>query len=381
MGADSVFMKRPAVLVVFALISVSCNPQGHPTSRPSVRATTASVLPAPGATDLGLEESDSIVGLSFVSQQVGFLLESLCGEADCSWGVRGTTDGGRHWRELASRYGEVSAIHFGNARDGWVSSAALHATHNGGRTWTDAGFGVVTSVQQVGRSVWAVLAEDCGPTGAEDLSCAFGLQSSSDHGRTWQSGSELPLQGSSAQLLRIGSSRAWIVAWGNESAPRDKSLIRTDDGGRTWTALDNPCGGSAFGAEARIDAPSRDRLWLLCARKPNGSTQKKLVFTSDDAGLHWHLPLNAPEAGTLDSFDVVSDEVAFLSLPGSGVWRTTDGSQIWRTVLRKRNDAMWGPIQFVDAMHGWVAYGSVVYRTADGGHRWSGVRLRPFRFA
>jgi photosystem II stability/assembly factor-like uncharacterized protein len=123
----------------------------------------------------------------------------------------------------------------------------------------------------------------------------------------------------------------WLLCLGGAAAGSStKALLRTQDGGSTWTtvsAVDSLTAplrrrslpGSEPGAMA---AGSTRRFWLALQ---NGLAQ------STDAGAHWNgVPKVNPE-GASTSFDVLSPTTAWLLAPGAGMWRTTDGSH-WQAV-------------------------------------------------
>ncbi|MCA1834251.1 MAG: hypothetical protein LC750_16265 [Actinobacteria bacterium] len=364
-------MKRLAVAVTMLVLS-GCTQPGR------IAQPTPSVSPQPSATQA--IPAPAIDDISFIDTARGWLVRHDC-TGDCSSDVLATTDGGRHWRRNGTIAFNATAQHnvmFTDEANGYAWDPELAVTPDGGRTWAaNVPFDGkrradrVVSVEAVGPSIWALGVTTCPQPGTK--TCAARIFTSKNNG-PWTS--MVPpggIVGPQAQLLRASSARAWVLSWGDVKTPRDKALLLTNDGGHSWKALENPCAGTAYSAAERVAAPGKQLLWLFCAKKEGAGPQKKLLFTSSDAGLHWHLPLIVPALGVLGYDAVIDDQLAFLSLPGGGVWRTTDGSHAWRTVLRKDDDSQWGSIEFVDVRHGWVVHGNTLYATSDGGRRWRGT--------
>src|SRR5262249_55620455 len=119
------------------------------------------------------------------------------------------------------------------------------------------------------------------------------------------------------------------------------------------------------------------------------------LFRTTDGGRHWLHQLDGVNSGvsnrgwTLSFFDAVRGVVAGADARGPAIWRTADGGQRW-TRLDTPCQPPPGLIAFVDPDHGWcIMPGAVsrgngtspfpereevtLYRTADGGVSWSRV--------
>jgi len=139
-----------------------------------------------------------------------------------------------------------------------------------------------------------------------------------DGGRTWHK----QYSGSAKldQIDFIDATHGWAVG--------TDELLTTDDGGATWTALPEPCGyiqsvhfvtpqlgyAIAAGSDIRLDGGT-----------PAPVTGGRLLVTTD-AGRTWLPARNAPAHAQTVCFTSAAD--GFLGTPGK-IWRSTDGGLRW----------------------------------------------------
>jgi len=120
----------------------------------------------------------------------------------------------------------------------------------------------------------------------------------------------------------------WILCLGGAAAGSStKGLLRTTDDGHRWATVSQvtsllapepPNSASISRAEPdALSAGSSTRLWLA---------YENSMGESSDGGTTW---INVPDInpqGVAASFDVLSGTHAWLTVPGEGLWRTTDGT-------------------------------------------------------
>jgi photosystem II stability/assembly factor-like uncharacterized protein len=125
--------------------------------------------------------------------------------------------------------------------------------------------------------------------------------------------------------LAASRNTSWLLCLGGAAAgSSDKALLRTTDGGRTWTiasqvtSLTAPPQPGAITREEpdALVAASPKRLWLAALNN---------LFVSNDGGARWSLVQGPNPQGYPASFDVLSSTHAWLSAAGQGLWRTSDG--------------------------------------------------------
>lgn len=122
----------------------------------------------------------------------------------------------------------------------------------------------------------------------------------------------------------------WLLCTGGAAAGSSvKALMRSVDGGRTWTvaasipSLAEPVRPGALPRQdaTAIAAGSSELLWIAT---PN------TVWDSTDGGVTWHQAL-FNEHGTFGQFDMLSGSDAWMLGPNAGLWHTTDGTT-WQPV-------------------------------------------------
>lgn len=156
----------------------------------------------------------------------------------------------------------------------------------------------------------------------------------------------------------------------------------TTDGGRTWRQVRYPCrppyANSDWPGYAAVD-PSGS-LWLVCAGAPGAGFQRKQLWRSYDAGRSWLGPYQLSPDGYADTLDAVSSTTAWAYGARAPVFHSTDGGRTWKAMLVGRfNNATGGPrgLDAIGPDDAWiVAFPTKLLRTVDGGRRWSSVLLR-----
>jgi photosystem II stability/assembly factor-like uncharacterized protein len=319
--------------------------------------------------------STHVANLRFPDPLHGWALVNECGEADCEALVYATSDGGRSWRRQGSigdgnEYGGLEV----SGHSVFVYGVNLLVSRDGGRTFSAEHLAEIRTraVAAVGASVWRIDDGDLCAYGKSP--CGGGLLLSEDSGRTFKRASAEPTQVDHVtQLLRATKTRAWVVsATGND---RSAAIQTTSDGARTWKSLKNPCAGSKYGADVTLSAIDSQDVWLACGTKAGTKPQHTITLRSHDGGVHWAVPYPAPETGGSYSFAVAAPDIAWLSMAASPVGASEDDGMTWGTRLNYQDNTKWGPVVFVDAHHGWIVYGDLVFRTTDAGHHWQHVRL------
>ncbi|HWI60490.1 MAG TPA: hypothetical protein VNT75_01485 [Symbiobacteriaceae bacterium] len=163
------------------------------------------------------------------------------GQERCRYAVFATSSGGKSWQrqfELPEgRRIRAGSITFVDAQHGWVSPTArvaectntacagpVYRTADGGRTWVPAespGLPLQVSFTDPARG-WMLLSSAIGTT--------------TDGGATWER--HLPAGLRELQLL---SAPTALAAWAVGSGPdQPGALVRTTDGGKTWTLVSAP---------------------------------------------------------------------------------------------------------------------------------------------
>jgi hypothetical protein len=156
------------------------------------------------------------------------------------------------------------------------------------------------------------------------------LASTTDGGARWTvraapAGPENMCHDASPLFTAASPSNWWLLCSGGAAAGSStKALMRSADGGQTWTvaasvpSLTAPIRPGSLSRQdaAAIAAGSAEEIWLAT---PN------TVTDSTDGGVTWKQALANPQ-GTFGQFDVLSSTQAWLLAPDAGLWQTADGT-------------------------------------------------------
>jgi photosystem II stability/assembly factor-like uncharacterized protein len=302
----------------------------------------------------------------------------------------------------------VSELAFDDHGDGFAYGPDLFETHDGGSSWRPVPQpGQVLSVAALGSSVWMV-ETGCSRSTNPQSPCPMRLLESIDGGSTWQPvvtpagltlNSGFASGGGQTWLLRLSQTTAYLssnLPIGTPvQVPTTAPLWVTSDSGRTWSARSIPCGFPAF--VVSLSAAPDGTLFAVCAGQPGAGNQLKSVLRSSDGGATWtvafpcdstgaSIPANCAatvlSGGYLGGIDAVSSTTVFLVGGRSSLLVTRDGGATWKVVAPPIGDTSDGTstVTFFDPSNGIVlGYDgmhddvSTIWSTADGGLTWCSV--------
>jgi photosystem II stability/assembly factor-like uncharacterized protein len=276
--------------------------------------------PVPGAEALDFRDVDA------VSDGVAYALSIGSGESSR---IYKTTDGGARWElQFANTDPKVflDAMSFWDARRGIAFSDSVDgrfvilATSDGGRAWTRVGAEALPPALP-GEGAFAASGTNVALWGRERIwigTTAGRVLRSSDGGRTWTVATTPLATGRSAGIFSIafGDATHGVVVGGDyqKEAQALENLAVTADGGATWTA---PAGRGLSGFRSVVAfLPGSARS--LLAIGPSG------VDASSDGGSSWW-PL------TTDGFDTVS-----LARGGGVGWAAGQNGRLAKLTLPGR---------------------------------------------
>lgn len=251
-----------------------------------------------------------------------------------------TVDGGRAWTR-ALRMSESSATHpklqFVSASMGWMSgSAGISWTTDGGSSWySPADSGGLTDPIDFhfvdADHGWAISANQA-------------LFHTADGGKSWQYAGVV--YGKSA--VRFINDRVGVVAGSSGS------VLRTEDGGVTWSA--RPTG--VFDNLSRLVFVDELIGWAVGV--------EGTVVTTSDAGLTWH-QVPVPTSAWLNDVFFVDALHGWIVGDQGTVLATVDGGRTWSVEASRAEQSLRSAF-FLDAYTGWIvgSHGAVL-ATATGG--------------
>ena len=295
-------------------------------------------------------------------------------------GIYATTDGGGHWARQYAGSAAIAGIAFGDRTHGWAwgdaytkPSLLLHTT-DGGAHWTpQPSTQPVASLQAMGaQGGYAVLG--MGPGGI--------LVRTTDGGAHWHAvGTPKPV----TSACFINANSGWAIELQGDA------VIRTSNGGRTWTQRLNA--GSNFQYGGQIACIGSLNAWALLYGGVGMNQRSYALFHTADAGAHWRaavalssagggpapiattgVPQGADGEGVL--LDAVSSDTAFLvsgcpPCGGAGetyLGSTHDSGRTWHTSppISQLGFSPSG-ISFTSDQQGWLA--STVFTSLSAGTR------------
>jgi len=254
-----------------------------------------------------------LVAVYFTSSDRGFI-------AGDNGYIAQTNDGGKTWsKQVINTEEDINEIYFRNDKNGYVvAGKKLFLTDDGGRSW---------------REIRIYNPKDFKNTTPEFLSVRF-----ADKKRG----------------LIIGS---LIKKVGDEDEIVDSLVMRTDDGGETWTRIIVPSKLELF----HLDFVNSSRGWIV----GDGG----LILTTQDGGLSWYTQ-NSRTKKPLYNVDFRDSQEGYAVGKTGTILRTENGGEVWETVKTNFPNTFMR-VDFADDKNGWiVGYGGTVLRSSDKGKTW-----------
>lgn len=264
---------------------------------------TASRVSAPG----------DLVAVFFTSDKQGWV-------AGDSGYLASTNDGGATWKAYPlNTRDNINEIYFRNDENGYlVAGRVMFITRDGGRTWSETQLHTLSNVK---RGI------------PEFLSIRFG-------------GKKVG--------LAIGS--VWQRI-GKEDLVIESLVMRTDDGGETWTRVNVPANVELYD----LDFTDSSHVWIV--------GDKGLILSSNDGGLTWRTQTSGVTRA-LFNVDFRDDENGYAVGGGGTILRTEDGGTTWQKMNNPYLETL-KRVDFSDDKNGWVVgYNGTVLQSSDRGRNW-----------
>ena len=181
-----------------------------------------------------------------------------------------------------------------------------------------------------------------------------GVWKTTDYGRTWKPIFDEEPTGSIGALAVASSDPNTIYVGSGEGLQRPDlstgdGIYKSTDAGKTWQHL-GLRDGQQIGA-ILVDPHNSNLVYVAVLGHPYGPNEERGVFRSTDGGQNWQKILYKDEntgAGAL-AFDPANSRVIYASLwsarqgpwengafqgPGSGLYKSTDGGNTWRQLMK-----------------------------------------------
>lgn len=334
-----------------------------------------------------------LAALDFVSPSVGWAIEGgSTGSSFFGGGPQGrlvrTTDGGRTWTDAGA--GIVTATCFVDARQGWASGGStIRRTLDGGRTWRsvakrpNAAFAFDSALTCKGGTLWLFQDIEGGAGGHVN----YAGWRSTDGGRNWHQvlansffpGSAPGIGQADAEpgpFTALSASTA--IELGVSPAAEESSVTITRDGGRTWRTSTLEGLGSQVAAGLAFPDPGHGFAlgW--------DHAQQSILLGTTDGGRTWSERWPTATPAPLGAIAFVSPTVGFgAGIPGDGraVLVSIDAGATWTRAGKLPEPAdTWrseaNRLTFADTSHGWIVTSAGhLLATIDGGATWRRVTV------
>ncbi len=365
--------------------------------------------------DQSVEIKKDLNGVYFFDEQKGF----ICGNSRY---ILSTTDGGTNWKidslqVIPNSKANNKKILFFDELNGRIlssvnSSGVLHGylltTTDGGATWSIS-FEADKDLLDIDyyNATHGIIS-------GKDATSNFYTKD----GATWTNCPkvEFPLtvvytRSDNNAVDMVDENTAYIVGWGSKVGLQPSILIKTTDGGETWSYLEQlpenrqydnlwgvkfkdiqngfAIGGSSSGGSIIYKTSDGGQNWIR-SYVPFGSSLRStceagnklwfagssgmLIYTTDD-GITWRSTSN-PISNTINSMMFTSEKIGFCGAMEGGFLKTTGGGDTWKysCVYSDLTSYNVQDIYFVNDSIGYAAqgYGKAV-KTTDGGTTWQTI--------
>lgn len=260
--------------------------------------------------------------------------------------------------------------------------AVVGTTRDGGRTWSLRALDRpgLLDVAAAGDRSWVVMG--CAPDDPPD--CAPSLLRSDDGAKTWHA-----LEGASyiAPSFR-DAEHGWAIDQSTLATTGRATIVATDDGGLDWRALTAPCP-SGPEAPADIGLFPDGKGWVVCVGDAGAGSQGKAILATIDGGVTWQaLSFVGFQGGQIGRLPLGGIVQAAGILPAAGgllgtshgSFRTTDGGRTWREIgFGDPESHVIDAVSLVDARSGYIllrefeAARETLFASDDGGATWRRV--------
>lgn len=299
----------------------------------------------------------------FVNSTLGFI-----GSASATTGrLLRTTNGGATWENITANIsgldGTVRGIHFVDENTGWISNTTgrIFKTTNGGATGSQVYyFGSSTNIYEVkfidANNGYAILT-------------AGRVLKTTDGGSNWT----LTQTSATKNLFGLGipgvqSELTTPVLIGGDAG----TIIQSLDDGATWQVIHYAASQEIL---QRIHFPTENTGFAVGGSITSGNQFGDILKTTD-GGITWTKLAFDPGYRVYSVF-FMNENVGYIGVQGpTGVYKTTDGGQNWVPLNTNTGVAssIIYDIKFFDENLGFAMYsGGQVARTTDGGSTWSPI--------
>jgi len=291
--------------------------------------------------------TSSVYSIFFLDENNGWV-------GTASNGILYTSDGGSTWTQQISLSNVVYDIKFKNNLLGFASDSKgnIYTTTNGGSNWSS----YLTPAKRALRAIaidgdYIYVVGDAGS-----------MYVSTDNGNTWTEkfsyiGQALEFQ---RRVIFVNENVGFICGGSSTSADSLGYVLKTTDGGQTWTQLPYNFKTQPYG----IAAPTENVIYI--------SAGSSLVFKSTDGGLTWTKSTIYSTATTLWDIQFYDENIGYACGSSGRIFKTTNGGSNWTLLTNPFGTSTVYSMSILDPSTV-IAVGvsAKAYKTTDGGSTWT----------
>lgn len=293
----------------------------------------------------------SVYSIYFVDENNGWI-------GTASSGILYTSDGGINWTQQIASSNTIYDVLFSSSLIGFAvdSKGKIYSTTNGGTNW-------VTYQTPSKRALRAIAIEGNNVYVVGD---AGSMYRSTDIGINWEEkftyiGQALEFQ---RRVIFVNQNVGFICGGSSSSADSLGYVLKTTDGGETWTQLPYNFKTQLYA----IAAPNENVIYT--------SAGSSLVFKSTDGGLTWSKSTIYATSTTLWDIQFYDENLGYACGSSGRIFKTTDGGNTWTLLTSPFGTSTIYSMAILDSLSV-IATGvsAKAYKTTDGGSTW--ITLSP----
>ena len=255
---------------------------------------------------------------------------------------------------------DLVAVYFTSADKGFIAgdNGYLGVTNDGGKTWTKQAINTKENISEI-----YFRNDDNGY-----LVAGTDFFTTKDGGRNWQKTvifNQNDFKGLTPEFLSIrfaDKKLGFVIGsvlknFKGEMIVVDSFVMRTNDGGETWSRIKVPTKAELF----HLDFVSNSRGWIV-----GGGG---VILTTLDSGLNWQIQKSNVKTD-LYNVDFRDEREGFAVGEEGVILRTENGGEVWEAV-KTNFPKTFLRVDFADDKNGWiVGFGGTILRSSDKGKTW-----------
>ena len=329
--------------LLFAFSLLSCEKEKCPTPQPPIDNPIDSIIPIDSSFGNGLDSLDDLLDVFYVNSSIGYIsgakgvlykttdgghnftkLNSGVTVGLCSiWftsastgftvgdnaTILKTTDGGLTWQQktLGSASFHVRDVYFLNSNRGFIvsNSGILMVTKDGGNTWQKVTTGITEGLPD-GLYAIQFIDSTTGYVGGKNGIIIKTI----DAGNTWNRQST-PISGGRNALNDFAflDAQNGFICGGDVYGTANSFLLKTTNGGGSWTQVSQPAGVSYLTDVEFINA---NKGYVMGGNVPNNTST---VLQTNDGGQTWSIL--SSNTSRLSHADLVDGKIHVVGYNGS----------------------------------------------------------------